>query len=204
MLTCIVPMQTEQMADKRIKFCRQGPGRRNPGFSLVEQVVVIAIMAMIFAMAMVNLGGLAYRNSFKNQTHELVNVFKKAVTTAGRSSRKYEVILDFTEQEYTLRQISRGLGTIEDVLNEEIILTGSFNREFQLAYVMFDDGETTNDEPAFFRAGRSGWQYGGKVVLLDSEGNEYSIVINRISRMIRLETGDAKIMTPRSPDEMQF
>ena len=57
---------------------------------------------------------------------------------------------------------------------------------------------------SLFRTGKAGWQYGGKIVVADSEGNEYSIVINRLSRMIQLKPGDVKILTPRSPDEMVF
>ena len=127
-----------------------------------------------------------------------------AATSAAETGRRYEVILNFSEQTYILRQITTGLVAAEDILEEEIILTGEFNDEFQLLYVMFDDGESTNEAPALFRAGMAGWQYGGKVIISDGEGNAYSIVINRLSRMIRLEYGDVEILMPRSPDEVVF
>jgi hypothetical protein len=69
---------------------------------------------------------------------------------------------------------------------------------------MFDDGDWTNEAPALFRVGKSGWQYGGKIVVADEDGREYSIVINRLSRMIGLFDGDVGILMPRSEDEMGF
>ena len=173
-------------------------------FVLSEVIVVVFIVAMFTMLAMFNLGGVIYSNSFKNQSHELVKVFKMAATSAAETGRRYEVILNFSEQTYILRQITTGLVAAEDILEEDIILTGEFNDEFQLSYVMFDDGELTNEAPALFRAGKAGWQYGGKVVISDEEGRIYSIVINRLSRMIRLEYGDVEILMPRNPDEVVF
>ena len=177
---------------------------RDRAFVLSEVVVVVFIVAMFAMLAMFNLGGMIYNNSFKNQSHEFIKVLKMAVTAAAETGTRYEVILDFTEQTYTLREITSGLVAVEDILEEEIILTGEFDDDFQLSYVMFDDGEATNDAPALFRAGKAGWQYGGKIVVSDSHGKEYSIVINRLSRMIELRYGDVKILMPRSPDEMVF
>ena len=188
----------------RLKVFGSGQGGYFSAFVLSEIIVVVAIIAIFTMLAMFNLSGLIYNSSFTNQSHEFVKVFKMAATSAAESGRRYEVILDFAEQTYALRQITTGLVAVEDILKEEIILTGEFSDEFQLTYVMFDDGESTNDAPALFRAGKSGWQYGGKVVVSDSEGNAYSIVINRLNRMIRLEYGDVEILRPRSPDELVF
>ena len=72
--------------------------------------------------------------------------------------------------------------------------------------MQFDDLELTDDdnEIARFRAGHSGWQYGGKVVLLDDAGNEYSIVINRLNRLVQLENSDVALLLPRYQDEILF
>ncbi|NIA17019.1 MAG: hypothetical protein GWO86_01595 [Planctomycetes bacterium] len=182
---------------------RKGPGR-DKAFVLSEVVVVVFIVAMFATLAMFNLGGMIYNNSFKNQSYDFIEVLKMAVTAAAETGKRYEIILDFAEQTYTLREITTGLVAAEDILEEEIILTGEFDDDFQLSYVMFDDGEATNDAPALFRAGKAGWQYGGKIVVSDSHGREYSIVINRLSRMIELRYGDVGILMPRSPDEMAF
>jgi uncharacterized protein YhaN len=58
------------------------------------------------------------------------------------------------------------------------------------------------DGQAKFRAGRAGWQFGGKIVLLDAAGHEYSIVINRISRIVNLQNGDVEFLQPQ--DDVPF
>ena len=189
-------------AEPKILHCKRCG--RDKAFVLSEVVVVVFIVAMFAMLAMFNLGSMIYNNSFKNQSHEFIKVLKMAATAAAETGRRYEVILDFAEQTYILRQITTGLVAVEDILEEEIILTGEFDDDFQLSYVMFDDGEATNDAPALFRAGKAGWQYGGKIVVSDSQGNESSIVVNRLSRMIEFKYGDVEILMPRSPDEMVF
>ena len=103
-----------------------------------------------------------------------------------------------------LREITTGLVAVEDILDEEIITTGEFSDRFQVSYVLFDDGDWTNSKTAFFRVGKFGWQWGGKISLLDESGNEYTIVVNRLSRMIELNEGDTEIIKPRTADEMGF
>ena len=127
-----------------------------------------------------------------------------AATGAAETGRRYEIVIDFTQNSYLLRQITTGLVAVEDIQEDEIIQTGQFSDRFQLSYVMFDDGTWTNNSPALFRVGKSGWQYGGKIVVTDEDGKEYSIVINRLSRMINLVEGDIDLLVPRPADEMGF
>ncbi len=172
------------------------------GFVLSEMVVVVFIVAMFALLAMLNLSGMIGASSFKNQAHELSNALKMAVNAAAQSDRKYELILDFTEKTYLLREITSTLDA--EILEDEIILTGQFNDDFQLSYVMFDDGVFANEGKAFFRCSRNGWQATGKIVLLDSEANEYTILINKLNRQIKLFNGDVDFLEPKSKDEMQF
>ena len=55
---------------------------------------------------------------------------------------------------------------------------------------------TATDGPAKFRAGHAGWQYGGEIGLLDEDGNEYTIIINRISRTVELFDGVVEQLKP--------
>jgi hypothetical protein len=57
---------------------------------------------------------------------------------------------------------------------------------------------------ARFYAGHSGWQYGGKVVLLDAVGNPYSVIVNRLSRVINLQPGDIGILAPQYQEDVPF
>ena len=171
---------------------------------LAEVIMVLFIIAMITMIAMINLSDVLGRDSFKSRAHDLVKLFQMAATSAGQTGRRYEIIIDFVQNSYTLREITTGLVAVEDIKEEEIIQTGRFSDRFQPSYVMFDDGDWTNEAPALFRVGRNGWQYGGKIVVRDEGGKEHSIVINRLSRMINLVDGDAEILMPRTADEMGF
>jgi len=174
------------------------------GAVLAEVIMVLFIVAMFTTLAMINLSDVLSKNSFKSRAHDLVRLFQMAATSSGQTGRRYEIIIDFVQNSYTLREITTGLVAVEDIKEEEIIQTGQFSDRFQLSYVMFDDGDWTNEAPALFRVGKSGWQYGGKIVVADEDGREYSIVINRLSRMIGLFDGDVGILMPRSEDEMGF
>lgn len=174
------------------------------GAVLAEIIVVLFIVAMFTMLAMINLTDVLNRSSFKSRAYDLINLFQMAATSSAETGRRYEIIIDFVQNTYTLREITTGLVAVEDISQEEIIQTGQFDDRFVPVYVMFDDSTWTNDSPALFRVGKSGWQYGGKIVLADEDGKMYSIVVNRLSRMIDLFEDDVAILMPRSEDEMGF
>jgi len=184
---------------------------RRGGLVLVELIIVLAIMAMLTALATVSFSGALARSEFSNQADELVNTIRMAGNAAAESNRRYAVTIDFLENTYELRQFT--VLDMEQVLEEEPILeSGEFTDQCQLDYVLFDDFyDTRQEEPenlemlrVWFWASRSGWQYGGKIVLLDADGNPYSIIINRLSRVVTLQRGDVDILEPREKDELVF
>jgi len=83
-------------------------------------------------------------------------------------------------------------------------LREEFGEQCQIAYVIFDDGDFTSEDRAKFRASRTGWQFGGVIVLLDGDQKPWSIVIDRLSNIVRLEQGETQITWPRSKDELLF
>lgn len=180
--------------------------RKTPptGAILAEVIMVLFIISLFTVMVMMNLAGALAKDSFKSRANKLVRLFQMAATSAAETGKRYEIIIDFTQYTYTLREITTGLVAVEDILAEEIIETGEFTEKFQPAYALFDDGEWTNSAPALFRVGRFGWQNGGKILLLDESGNEYTLVINRLNRMIELYEGDVEITAPRMSEEMGF
>jgi hypothetical protein len=125
-----------------------------------------------------------------------------AVSAAAESDRKYEVIIDIAEQGYLLRQITTP--DLSVVLEEEIIVEDNLSDNCRVVYVEFDDGEYTNEGRAKFRAGHSGWVFGGKIVLLDEKQQPYSIVVNRLNRIITLEEGEVELLEPKTKDELPF
>ena len=175
---------------------------RLAGSTLAELVVVIVVVGMFVLMAHVHLFGLLRRNTFRAQLEEFVSAMRMAATAAAETGRRYEVIIDPIEQGFILREITSP--DLSQVLEEEIIIENYFGRNCHVAYVEFDDGTYTNDFRAKFRAGLSGWQYGGKIVLMDEDERAYSVVVNRLNRMVVLKEGDVLLMQPRPKDEMLF
>jgi hypothetical protein len=125
-----------------------------------------------------------------------------AASTAAESDRRYEVIVDIGQQSYMLREITSP--DLSQVLEEEIIVENDFSDSCRVIYVLFDDGDYTNEGRAKFRAGHSGWQFGGKITLLDENEQEYSVVVNRLSRIIELKKGYVEFLVPKFKDDVPF
>ncbi len=171
-------------------------------FTLAESMVVIVVISLLILIAVTNLKGVVTRNSFKAKSQGLVAALEAASTSAGQSDKRYEVIIDIPQQSYLLREISSS--NLADVLEEEIIAEENFGTNCAVSYVLFDDGAFTNQDRAKFRASRAGWQFGGIIVLLDSEGQPWSIIVDRLSNIVRVQPGEAQIVWPRSKDELRF
>ena len=172
------------------------------GFTLAELLVVLVVISLFTALARVHLFGLLGRTTFKSQMQSFVSTMQMAVRAAAESDRRYEVIIDIEEQSYLMRQITNP--DLSVVLDEEIILQADLNENCRVAYVEFDDADYTNEGLAKFRAGRSGWAYGGKIVLFDKDEQPYSVVVNRLNRIVGLEPGDVVMLEPRTKDELPF
>jgi len=177
------------------------------GYVLLEVLIVVGLLAFLLSLGVISYSALWGSRQFQHQARELVNLFQMAQEASAQSDRRYAVILDFVEQKYVLRQFaSLDLQTIPE--DEAVIHTGYFTDRFQLDYVLYDDLEDTREKEnvteARFYAGRSGWQYGGKVVIRDGDGNPWSILISRMVQPVRLAEGDVPILLPVKPDEMRF
>jgi len=177
-------------------------GRRNAGFTLTELIAVIVIISLFLLLAMPNLFGLLNRSTFKAQIQDFVSTMQMATNAAAQSNRRYEVIIDLTEQTYMLREITSP--KLSQVLEEEIITENYFSNNCRVDYVLFDDYDYADEGLAKFRAGHSGWQYGGKIVLLDEEGQVYSVVINRLSGIVTLEKEDVELLVPKANADVSF
>ncbi len=174
------------------------------GFTLTELVVVLVVLSLFMLLTVMNLFGLLRKKRFELQAQEFVSTMQMADAAAAESDRRYEVIIYLTEQSYTLRQITSP--DLTQVLEEEIIVTNDFGNNCQVIYVLFDDLMETDEDHqiAKFRAGHAGWQYGGKVVLLDEQEQPYSVVVNRMNRVVRLQKGDVELLMPKAKDEVLF
>jgi len=175
-----------------------------PGFTVTELVIVIVVLGVFVLLTVTNLFGLLRKNRFEMQAREFVSTMQMAASAAAESNRRYEVIIDLTEQSYTLRQITSP--DLFEVFEEDIIATNEFGADCQVLYVLFDDLMETDEDHqiAKFRAGHAGWQYGGKIVLLDEQEQPYSVLVSRMNRVVTLKKGDVEFLLPRAKDEVLF
>ena len=203
MTICIVPMPSDTVAERvsRIGSRRPVPQRgARRGFSLVELIVVVSLLGLFILMAQVNLFGALGRRTFKAQVQGFISAMRMAATAAAETGKRYEVIVDISEQAYLLREISSS--NLAEVLDEEIIDSGPFGSRCRVSYVEFDDGDYENEGEAKFRVGHAGWNYGGKVVFLDDREQPHTVVINRLNPIVRLVPGDRELMRPKAKDEV--
>ena len=171
-------------------------------FTLTELIVVLVMIGLFVLLAMINLSGLLRRNTFAGQIQDFVSTMQMAASAAAESDRRYEVTIDLANQSYILREITTP--ELSVVLDEEIIVQNNFSDNCWVAYVEYDDGDYTNEDRAIFRAGHGGWHYGGKIVFLNKNEQAYSVVVNRINRIVELKNGDVPLLLPRDKDEMLF
>ncbi len=201
--TCTAQTHTNRLMHKASVVCTGGSRRhRTSGFTFTELVVVIVIISLFVMLAQLNLFGLLRRSKFKAQVQDFVSTLRMAATAAAESDRRYEVIIDITEQSFLLREITSP--DLAEVLEEEIITSSYFSENCRVVYVEFDDSDFTNEGKAKFRAGRAGWQYGGKIVLADEKEQYYTVVVNRLNRMVVLQQGDIELLKWKAREDIPW
>lgn len=207
MPTYTVPMHTDCVVCGRsgLRYTQCKMHNTRYGFTLTELVVVVLLVSLFVLLAVTNFSGLLRRNTFRAQVNDFVSTMQMAASAAAESNKRYEVIIDIAQQSYMLRQITSD-HLPSDVLEEEIIVDNDFSNNCRVVYVLFDDLVETdeNHQKAFFRVGRAGWQAGGKVVLLDEDEQPYSVVVNRLNRIVKLQQGNVVLLMPKMQNEVPF
>ena len=178
-------------------------GPRAKAFTLVELLVVMSILSLLVFMVQANLFGMLRRSSFKTRVQDFISTMQMAASHAVETGHRYEMIIDLSEQTYLLRELTGADLTAQPLL-EQTVTEGSFGGNCRISHVEFDDGTYTNQDRAKFRAGRNGWQYGGKVVFLDESEQSYAVIVNRVTPMIQLIEGDPPLMKPKTKEEVPF
>lgn len=181
------------------------------GYVLIEMLVAVGLIALMTGIAMLSFGAMWGNLRFKQQAEELVNMLQMAYNASTQSDRRYAVVLDFIEQGYVLREFqSLDLQTMDP--EKAVLQTGYFSKDLTIDYVVYDDQEDTRDSDnvteARFLAGKSGWQFGGLVILRDDDGRPWTIVIYRFARPVELLEGewdlDSLGMLPQDKQDVRF
>ena len=208
--TSIAPMRPDSLAVEttmEVSVGSRSPmlhssGARAPAFTIVELLIVLTILGLMVTVAQVSLFGVLRRHSFHAQVQDFVSTMQMAASRAAESNHRYEVIIDPAEQSYLLREITSV--NLADISDEEIIMQGRFGKNCRLVFVEFDDGTYTNEGWAKFRVGHAGWNYGGKIVFIDDAEQSYAVLVNRLTPIIEVVTGDPPLMTPKAVEEVPF
>ena len=210
--TCTAPTpcdeKTSRSQNNAPKACPGGVclgrphNRRARGFTLAELLVVLSLIALFVLLAQLNVFFIFQKNRFRSQVEDFVSTMRMATTAAAQSDRRFEVIVDIREQSYLLREITSS--DLSEIYEDEVISLQPFGSRCRVAYVEFDDGDYTNEGRAKFRIGHAGWQYGGKIVLLDDNEQPYSVVVSRLSRTVELIRGDVELLTPKRQEDLLF
>ena len=175
------------------------------GLTLVEVLAVVFMISLLSVIAAVNLTGAFRGNTFRGQVHEFRSAFEKAAAIAREKGKRFEIVIDLNNQTWLLREIRvSGLVDVKNIPEEEIISIRDLSLSCQVLYVYYDDGDQADSGYAKFRVGPAGWRTGGKIVMIDDDGREYSLVIDRLSQSVDFVKGDALILEPRYPEEMGF
>lgn len=170
------------------------------GFTLVELIVVVSFLGLFVLLAQLNLFGVLGRRTFKGQIQSFISAMQMAAAGAAETGRRYEVIIDISEQTYLLREIRSS--DLAEVADDEIIDSAAFGGHCRVSYVEFDDGDYENEGQAKFRAGHAGWNYGGKVVFLDDKEQAHTVIVSRLNPIVKVVVGDPELMRPRAKDEV--
>jgi len=192
-----VSCQASKQRTPNVGDCLRQRGR---AFTLVELIVVVSFLALLVLIAQTNLMGTLSRRTFRSQVQDLISTMQLAAAGAAQTNKRYEVIIDVGEQTYLLREISSS--NLAEVLDEEIIDSRELGEGCRISYVEFDDGDYENAGLAKFRIGHAGWNYGGKIVLLDREERKHALLITRLSPIVKLVDGDPELVTPKANDEI--
>jgi prepilin-type N-terminal cleavage/methylation domain-containing protein len=191
------------------------------GFVLIEMLMVIGIIGLMTLVATISFSAMWGNLKFKSQAEDLVNIFRMAQNAAATSDRRYEILLDLTDQSYILREFTEyELLTDESFDEDTIIQQKYFSDALTVDYILFDDIRPTDDTVAVapededtktvvrFLAGKSGWQAGGIIVVLDEDGQPWTIVIHRFARPAELIKGEWDLislgMLPQYKENIPF
>jgi Tfp pilus assembly protein FimT len=175
---------------------------RSRAFVLIEMILIVSILALFVVMVQTNLFGTMRRSQFKANVQEFVSAMQMAASAAAESSRRYEMVIDVTEQTFLLHQVTSS--DLDQVLDEEIIVQGQLSESCRVAYIEFDDTDFVNEGKAMFVAGHAGWFYGGKIVFLDENEQSHTVLVSRVTPIIEVVEGDPALMTPKAKDEVPF
>lgn len=211
--TCTAQMPTNRCSNISRKQAGAKIADNGNGYVLLEMIIVIVVLGLMTTIVGLKLLPAFGRSMFKREAQEIVSALVMAQNAAAQSNRRYAVLFDLIEQSYTIQEINavEDLGVDATPEAEMILVTRKLTKRCRIDYIRFDDGDDTRDEGAdladlrsYFVAGRNGWQNGGKIVMFDNDGNPYTIMVNRLSKIITMVKGEDDIFVLEAVKDLPF
>ncbi len=181
-------------------YMRRG-GTRN-GFSMAEMIMAMFLLALLSAIALIGFSGFAGGYKFRSTANQIITMFSTSATASSENGRRYGILFDFIDLSYTLYEVNTDNPYNMDftnLLEEDVIDRGYFDNDCQLLYVEFDDGDKIDGGErgrTLFVISRAGWDFGGKIVLANYDGDIYSIVVSRLGKTPVMSEGDVELALP--------
>ncbi|MFI4911453.1 MAG: Tfp pilus assembly protein FimT/FimU [Sedimentisphaeraceae bacterium JB056] len=176
--------------------------RSNRGFSMAEMIMAMFLVALISAIGLIGFTGFSGGYKFRSKLDSIASLFARSATAASENGRRYGIIFDFIDMSYAMYEVNTTDPYSEDfanLLEEDLIERGYFDKDCQLLYIEFDDGEMIDGGEqgrTLFVVGPAGWDFGGKVVLSNYDGEIYTIVVGRLENRPKVVEGEAMLAEP--------
>jgi len=196
---------------------------RRAAFTLVEMLLVVALVGLMTGVAALSFSALWGNLKFKRQANDLVNILRMAQEAASSGNRRYQVALNrnpnvqaYLLREYTEETLAYDNDIFENAqhgyYDDSMIEMRPFDTDSiyldRVDYDYYTEADLANDldksDVYHFVAGRAGWQSGGKIVLLDAKGNPWTILVHRFAKPVELVEGDADLYVPVDASQVPF
>ncbi len=181
--------------------------RRKGGFTLLELIVVLVIISLMSALIVPRLTGPMSRMDLKTAAKKISAALRYARSQAATEKTTYVALFDFDRNRLVI--LNPSLTEIERAANSQERMTGLLAEQLAAAEARQDrlrsyqppDGVIlsrgvsragdvrTGFFPVFFYP--AGSSSGGEITLADRQGRGYSLVIDFVTGMVRLEKGAA-------------
>jgi general secretion pathway protein H len=155
---------------------RPPPIRRAPGFTLIELMVVIVIIAIMSAVIIGEMGGTFHDALLRSTGRQLLSVFSLASSRAIAQDRTHQVRFDRATGRYELDTRRRG----EFVPVESV---GGSRGTIDSHIVLRFHGEGSKDTVSFYPDGTADQQ---EIELRDPEGFGLALRVNPVTSRVQL------------------
>jgi type II secretion system protein H len=145
---------------------RRAPGTGRSGFSMVELMVVVAILGLIASIVTVSWEAILPRESLSAEVRRLSNMIQTARSEAISRSAEYQVVYDLGSREYWILPPFGKEGNYEpDPEQREPLMRHQLAEDLRFYSIEIDGDEFSGDEQVFVRFDAVGSSNAHTVVL---------------------------------------